>query len=250
MAGVLNKEGFVSEVVFVRDQECLPMLNNLRAVAATGMPHPETVRLMVIPMLYSVWERCFSVWTSICLKVLRESHDRAGDCPPQVRAFWLRKADFFRSFVDTMRDVLELEREDSVFKQASGLKKKITKGGFHLSSRVLRDLDEWHEQPLSQKLDVRELVLTYSNVNDAVVAVNAEAIGLDSVPSYAALDLSRLGGLVGMRNGIGHGATMVAPGPREVAELVDYTERLVLQYADVVLEWIELNTELKGDVAN
>lgn len=215
------------------------MLRSVQAITSSDCVEAETVRLMAVPMLYSVWERCFSVWTSICLRSIRESTSRAIDCPPEIRAFWLRKADFFKSFIDIIRDVMELEREDSIFQQTSGLSKKITKGGFHLSSRVLGSLDYWHQQPFSNKQDVKELVLTYSNVNDAVVTVNADALGLSSMSSYEQLDLSRLGGLVGMRNAIGHGASLIPPGSRELAELLTYTESLIKQYAEVIIEWLD-----------
>ncbi|WP_460104205.1 hypothetical protein [Pseudomonas sp. S2_D10] len=229
---------YIPEVVYVRDSECLPIIQNVRAIINADVINADTIRLMAVPMLYSVWERCFSVWTSICLRSIRENTSRAMDCPPEIRAFWLRKADFFKSFVDVIRDVMELEREDSIFQQTSGLTKKISKGGFHLSSKVLGSLDSWHTQPFSNKQDVKELVLTYSNVNDAVVTVNAEALGLSRMSSYSDLDLSKLGGLVGMRNAIGHGASLTPPGSRELLELLDYTESLIKQYANVVIEWL------------
>lgn len=235
---IKTRKDYISEVVYVRDNECLAMVTRVREVVEAEAVHPEAVRLMAVPMLYSVWERCFSVWTSICLKSIRESTARAIDCPPEIRAFWLRKADFFKSFIDIIRDVMELEREDSVFQQTSGLSKKITKGGFHLSSKVLGSLDAWHQQPFSNKQDVKDLVLTYSNVNDAVVTVNAEALGLTSIESYKNLDLSKLGGLVSMRNAIGHGASFSAPGTREMNELIDYTQSLINQYAEVIMDWL------------
>ncbi|WP_454004164.1 HEPN domain-containing protein [Alcaligenes sp. Marseille-Q7550] len=233
-----TRKDYIAEIIYVRDDECLAMINRVNDIVRAEAAHPEAVRLMAVPMLYSVWERCFSIWTSLCLKSIRESTARAVDCPPEIRAFWLRKADFFKSFIDIVRDVIELEREDSVFQQTSGLSKKITKGGFHLSSKVLGSLDAWHQQPFPSKQDVKDLVLTYSNVNDAVVTVNAEALGLAAMSSYQKLDLSKLGGLVGMRNAIGHGASFTAPGSRELNELIEYTRSLITQYAEVVIDWL------------
>ncbi|MCY1549672.1 hypothetical protein D9M68_858530 [compost metagenome] len=105
-------------------------------------------------------------------------------------------------------------------------------------------LDDWHECPLQSKGDLKDLVITYSNVNDSVLTVNAEAIGLNEMPSYGDLDLSKLGALVGIRNSIGHGAMLNPPGVRELDELVVYTESLIRQYADVVLEWIKKHEDL------
>lgn len=237
-----DAESLINEIHSVRDNECIATIARVRELLASEVVQPETLRLMTVPILYSVWERSFSSWTALCLKVVQESHLKAIDCPAKTRSYWLRKAGFFKSFVDSVRDVLELEREDSIFQQSTGFKKKITKGGFNLSTQVLTQLDDWHEKPLFVA-DLSSLVITYSNVNDAVVTTNAEAIGLTELDSYINLDLTRLGELVGMRNGIGHGAVLSPPGRRHLDELIDYTEHLIKQYADVVIEWITLHDE-------
>ncbi len=237
-----------SEIVSVRDSECIETISRIRDLLASETTQPETLRLMTIPILYSVWERAFSNWTAICLRVVQDNYFRAIDCPAKTRAYWLRKADFFKSFVDSIRDVLELEREDSTFQQSTGFRKKITKGGFSLSSQVLLQLDDWHEKPLAAK-DLSSLVITYSNVNDSVVTTNAEAIGLSELHSFSMLDLSRLGELVGMRNGIGHGASLTPPGKRNLDELINYTENLIRQYADVSIEWITRHEEVEAIAA-
>ena len=244
----MNAESLREEVVFVRESECFTTIARIRELLASDVVHPETLRLMTVPILYSVWERAFSNWTTICLKVVQDNYLKAIDCPPKTRAYWLRKADFFKSFVNSVRDVMELEREDSVFQQTAGFKKKITKGGFNLSSQVLSQLDCWHEKPLFAK-DLSSLVITYSNVNDAVVLTNAEAIGLTELASFSKLDLSRLGELVGIRNGIGHGGVLEPPGKRNLDELIDYVERLIQQYSELVVEWITMHEEVaKVDV--
>lgn len=239
-------EAYISEIQFVRDAECLSTIRSIRALLAATNVEEEMIRLMSVPMLYSVWERAFSNWTAISLRVLREVYSTAAACPPQSRAFWLRKASFFKSFVDAVRDVVELEREDSIFQQNTGFSKKITKGAFVLSSQVLAKLDEWHSKPLALQGDMSELVITYSNVNENVLTLNADAIGLNSTVAYQTLDKSRLGQLVGIRNGIGHGASLQAPGVRELNELIDYTEMLVNQYAEVTIEWINIHIERAG----
>lgn len=231
------------EVYFSRDKECLATLVRVRTLVSEASSDPEMLRLMATPMLYSVWERVFSLCTSICLRVIQQEYERAAECPASARAFWLRKADFFKSFVSSVRDLMELEREDSAFQQSTGFKKKISKGAFNLSVEVLSKLDEWHKKPLDHKSGCEDLVITYSNVNDSVVATNAEAIGLANLDAYKTLDLSKLGLLVGIRNGIGHGASLNAPGPRELGELIDYSEALVSQYVNVTSEWIDLHTD-------
>lgn len=236
-------ETLCNYIYFSRDKECLATLDRIRALVGQESSDPEMLRLMATPMLYSVWERIFSLCTSTCLKVIEKEYERAAECPASARAFWLRKASFFKSFVSSVRDLMELEREDSIFQQSSGFKKKINKGAFNLSVEVLSKLDEWHQNPLSHKSGCEDLVITYSNVNDSVVATNADAIGLASLPAYKLLDLTKLGSLVGIRNGIGHGASLIPPGPRELGELIDYSEKLVRQYVDITSEWIALHTD-------
>lgn len=230
-----------AEIIFVRDKECLDATQRIRSLLQTVTAETEMLRLMAVPMLYSVWERAFSSWTAICLKVIQECNAAAKDCPPAARAYWLRKADFFRSFIDSMRDVLELDKEDSIAQQAGNIRRSTKKGTFNLSGQILLELDKWHAAPLKATQDHKDLVITYSNVNDAVVRTNAEAIGLSSLPSFANLDLSDLSKLVGIRNGIGHGASLVPPGPREVSDLLSYTERLLQQYSEVAIDWITAN---------
>ncbi len=238
----LEYESLIKEVISVREEECFLTITNIKTILETEIHQKDTLRLMSIPILYSVWERAFSIWTAICLRVIQKNYLKAIDCPPQTRVYWLRKADFFKSFISSIRDILELEREDSAFQQTSGFKKKITKGAFNLSSQVLLELDKWHEQPLSDK-DISALVITFSNVNDAVVRTNAEAIGLTKLHSFSKLDLSKLGELVGVRNGIGHGGTLAPPGKRNLDELIIYTENLIKQYSEVVIEWILLHSD-------
>lgn len=231
------------EINFSRDKECLATLARIRVLVGEVTSDSEMLRLMATPMLYSVWERVFSLCTSICLRVIQREYERAAECPASARAFWLRKADFFKSFVSSVRDLMELEREDSAFQQSGGFKKKISKGAFNLSVEVLSKLDDWHNKPLDHKSGCEDLVITYSNVNDSVVTTNAEAIGLAELNAYKSLDLTKLGQLVGIRNGIGHGASLIPPGPRELGELIDYSEALVTQYVNVTSEWIDLHTD-------
>lgn len=243
MITAADGDNYIKEIEFVRDNECLSTIKSIRTLLAATNVEGEMLRLMSVPMLYSVWERAFSNWTAISLRVLSQIYSTAASCPPQSRAFWLRKASFFKSFVDAVRDVVELEREDSVFQQNIGFSKKITKGSFVLSSQVLAKLDEWHSKPLALQGNMSELVITYSNVNESVLTLNADAIGLASTGAFKSLDRSKLAQLVGIRNGIGHGASLQAPGVRELDELIDYTEALVGQYALVVIEWINVQVQ-------
>lgn len=231
-------DAFVAEIDELVTVECVPLLDKIGSLCRQyGRQHNE-IRLMALPMLYSVWERVFSISTAICLRIVRDSYPKAADCPSAVRALWLRKAGFYKGFVDSVRDILELDREDSVLERTRKLNTKINKGSYKLSSKMLEELDSWHSRPLDRSVNLSDILMTYSNVNDGVVALNAEIIGLKEVGAYESVDLGRLGSLVARRNGIGHGAILDAPGERELLELLDYTKDVVINYSLTVKEWI------------
>src|SRR5258706_7229520 len=94
------------ELAFVK-QQCIGLIDRLDLMKSeVPVAHIETFRLLAVPLLYSAWERLFSIGHSLCLRVIRSRYTRAGDCPPRSRALWLRKAEFFKGFVDVTRGLL------------------------------------------------------------------------------------------------------------------------------------------------
>ena len=87
------------ELAFIK-QQCVDLVDKLDLMkSVVPAAHIETFRLLSVPLLYSAWERLFSIGHSLCLRVVRIRYACAGDCPPSSRALWLRKADFFKGFV-------------------------------------------------------------------------------------------------------------------------------------------------------
>ncbi len=189
-------------------------------------PRPDAFRLMAIPMLYAVWERCFVLCHSIGLKLLRDLTTHTHALSPSQRALWLQKASFYESYRMKLQQT------------ARSSKSKPGKGSFAPLCEFLEELEKWEQQPISQSQDVGELVMTFSNVNPEVVSVNAETLGIATDSKFQSLNLGRLNDLVGRRNDIGHGGLVTPPGERDFASLWKYTEELVTDYCDAFISWI------------
>jgi hypothetical protein len=105
-------------------------------------------------------------------------------------------------------------------------------------SEFLGSLDGWHSSPLDQSVDADSLVMTFSNVNPEVVAVNAKALGMASFPDFVAIKFGRLNSLFGLRNNIGHGGTIAPPPNNEFADLWKFTEELIETYSETFKSWL------------
>ena len=77
--------------------------------------------------------------------------------------------------------------------------------------------------------------MTFSNVNEIVVKINFDAIGLD----YSSLDLSQLGEVVGLRNSLGHGEFKSSVKPRKFNSIIAYVERLINDLNQCATEWLD-----------
>jgi len=80
--------------------------------------------------------------------------------------------------------------------------------------------------------------MTFSNVNQDVVEINASAIGIAEFPPFKEIKFGRLHDLVGRRNEIGHGAIINAPPNENFVELWDFTESLIISYCDAFTSWM------------
>ncbi|MDR4897423.1 HEPN domain-containing protein, partial [Yersinia kristensenii] len=114
------------------------------------------------------------------------------------------------------------------------LKRKIAKGTFKLTSEVIDHIDGFNQKALSD-CDVSELVMTFSNVNEMVVKINFDAIGLD----HSNLDLSQLGEVVGLRNSLGHGEFKSKVQPRKFSSLITYVEQLINDLNVSTVKWLD-----------
>lgn len=226
------------ELVFVKE-ECTTLIDQLnRMKNVIPNDHSETFRLLCIPLLYSTWERLFTIGHSLCLRIIRDKFRTAGECPPESRALWLRHAPFFKSFVDVTRGLIELDRELGQSEKIKKMKEKTSKGIYQSTVKMIESLDEWNSLPLNA--DVSDLVMTYANVNQHVAELNAAIISLEKVSTFSAINFSLLDKLVGLGNVIGHGGNLKAPGEKETDELLEYTKGLISSYSNSLLEWMSM----------
>jgi RiboL-PSP-HEPN len=218
----------IAEIEHVK-RECLEFLDGLQDFhpIADGAPYPETYRLLVLPVLYSMWERCFTLCHSIALRLIREACANPQAMKTSERAIWLIQAPFYQSLVAKLNSHTPGE---------ASMKPK--RGHFPALCDFLTELEAWFSAPVDSSVDTEALVMTFSNVNPEVVELNARAIGVWDSPSFEAIKFGRLNDLVGRRNEIGHGATIAAPPNHEFLELWDYTEELIEQYCNAVVSWI------------
>jgi hypothetical protein len=80
--------------------------------------------------------------------------------------------------------------------------------------------------------------MTFSNVNEEVVNLNAQAIGIHSFPAFAAIGFGRLHDLVGRRNEIGHGSIVRPPSNADFVDLWTYAEGLINVYSETFKSWL------------
>jgi hypothetical protein len=212
-------------------RSCLNLLEDLRRFhpAAPGSnAYPETYRLLVIPLLYAAWERCFTLCNAIAWRRLREECPAAANLKSTERAAWLMQAGFYQSFAKKLLNAAGAAEEDTRPKRSH----------FPTLAEFLGELDKWSSLPLDQSVQTNSLVMTFSNVNVDVVTLNAEALGISNFPAFGEIKFGRLHSLVGHRNNIGHGGTLAAPDNSEFTELWDFTERLIEVYSETFKSWI------------
>lgn len=207
--------------------ECQDILEKIKTFSPpdTKGHYPDIFRLIATPMLYSTWERCFTLCHAIALRLIRDVTVTTSALSAPQRSIWLLRSPFYRSLVDRLRN------------STSSL--KISKGEFSLLCDFFPALDNWLLSGLDQTINTDDLVMTFSNVNPDVVDLNARAIGISDFPKFKALKLGRLNDLVGQRNGIGHGAIIEPPANGIFTSLLEFTENLVQDYCDAFISWME-----------
>ncbi|MGO9572476.1 MAG: MAE_28990/MAE_18760 family HEPN-like nuclease [Desulfomonilaceae bacterium] len=208
-------------------EECENLLERIKIFSPPDEKgnYPETFRLIATPMLYSAWERCFTLCHAITLRLIRDVTVTTSSLSAPLRTIWLLKSHFYRSLVDRLRTIT-----DST---------KIKKGEFSILCEFLPKLDDWLLNELDMTIDTGDLVMTFSNVNPDVVEINAHAIGIADFTQFKELRLGRLHDLVGQRNDIGHGAIIEPPTNDGFISLLEFTEKLVEDYCNVFIGWIQ-----------
>ncbi len=219
--------------------ESLGFLDSIKSIndfmARSGDSEKEDMfRIISVPMIYSSWEGFFTETMSVCLNTLKLSDREAFKYSAEIRALWLQREPFYSRYVDMIKNIYDADSHRSIVHNGAQIKKKVTKGAFKLTSDVIQHIDAFNKSALSD-CDVSELVMTFSNVNEIVVKINFDAIGLD----YSSLDLSQLGEVVGLRNSLGHGEFKSSVKPRKFNSIIAYVERLINDLNQCATEWLD-----------
>src|SRR5579862_6352534 len=145
----------VQEIEHVK-HECSNLLANLRGFhpVPDGTPYPDTYRLLVIPLLYSAWERCFTLCHSIALRLLREQSTNPQSMNASERAIWLIRAPFYQSLIAKLMNLTPGDSEQ-----------RVKRGHFSLLCDFLMELENWNTRAIDASVDTEALVMTFSNVN-------------------------------------------------------------------------------------
>jgi hypothetical protein len=219
----------LNEIDLVK-RECLTLLTDLRQfhpLAPGTTSYPDTYRLLVLPLLYAAWERCFTLCNAVAWRQLREECLAAKSLNNTERAAWLMHADFYQSFTKKLLNAV-----------SAGEEIKPKRSHFPALAEFLKELDLWSSSPLDQSIQTDDLVMTFSNVNADVVTLNAEALGIFDFPAFGAIKFGRLHSLVGHRNNIGHGGTLAPPPNNEFTDLWTFTEELIAAYSETFKAWL------------
>jgi len=123
----------VEEIEHVK-KECLDLLEKLREFRpiSDGEQYPETYRLLITPMLYSAWERCFTLCHAIGLRLLRDFAVNPRALATSTRAVWLVRTPFFQSLVSRLQIQPSPQEE-----------RRPKKGQFSAVCEFLVSLDRW-----------------------------------------------------------------------------------------------------------
>lgn len=242
---VAKIEQLKQSLEFEYETQYKALLLNISGLLEVRTARAELIRLMAVPLIYSCWEGFFKTATAKCFIVVRDFNERAADASAQQRASWLKRAPFFMKYVELIRNMMELDADVQAGERLAKQKSKVKKGQHVLLATTLSELDNWHSSCLDKSIEPESLILTYSNVNRDVVDLNANIVGLDTVPTYSQIDFSQLDGLVGKRNSVGHGGIsdgdmLTYPGHLEVKGYVDYAQVLTNGYRIAVLDWLEM----------
>lgn len=212
-------------------KECLQLLAEVNRFCPPDQNgrYPETFRLLATPILYSAWERCFTLCHAVALRMVRDVTPKAGDLSPPNRVVWLLQANFYQKLVKELRVQGQGQNEE-----------RQKRGQFQFLAEFLKGLDQWMDRGLDHGVGTDELVIKKSNVNSEVVAMNGLALGIAQYPQFIQLGsrFDQLDELVGRRNDIGHGGKLKGPSDPDFERLWNFTSELIVGYCDCFVSWI------------
>lgn len=211
------------ETQSARDRH-LALLRDVRRHCVTANPAKDGVLyLLAVPMIYAAWEGYFKLVCSLCIKRKCETTRRAKLYANGYSTLWLQKEPFVQSFMQSLINGMQ-----------PGKAVRASTAQYDALRNFSGNIAGWLERPVDHTLDFETLVMTYSNVNKDVVAINAGAIGL----GLAGVTLGKLDELLGWRNNVAHGGLMTYPTEAETVDFFDYAERLISTFDAAIQRWL------------
>lgn len=225
----------IDELDFLK-ADCNTLITEMYAICTPDQngDYPAAFRMVATPFLYAVWERCFSTSFGIMAKFIRETHQYPAIMSANQAALWLQKEPFLQSFIDRIR-----QRPPESEKEIA--RRTLNQGAYKTLVSFMTSMVTWYSERNHSGTDDGELVMTFSNINAAVLDLNAEAIGLSEIQEFKDFrkKVGRLDDLVGRRNDIAHGTLARPPGSREFTELGELVKNILInEYCEVVQTWI------------
>lgn len=224
MARHLTLPAARQELAAARERH-LSLLDEVRKHCIEENPVREGFKyLLAVPIIYAAWEGYFKISFTLCIKRKCQSTVKAKSYPGIYRTLWLQKQPFVQSYLGTLVAAMQ---------PGNPLSPK-TGNQYKALATFSEKLAQWLDAPVDHATGFEDLVMTYSNVDQKVLALNSEVIGLD----ITGVPVGRLDSMVGRRNEISHGGLLTFPTEVEIDELVKFCGNLIIGVDDKIVAWL------------
>lgn len=203
----------------------LALLDDVHRHCIVDNPDREGFKyLLAVPIIYAAWEGYFKISFTLCIKRKCQSTLKAKSYPGIYRTLWLQKQPFVQSYLDTLVGAMQPGRAVA------------PKTGYQYKALATfsENFAQWLNAPVEHTSGFEDLVMTHSNVDQKVLGLNSEVIGLD----LSGVPVGRLDSMVGRRNEISHGGLLTYPTEVEVTDLVNFCRNLITGIDTKISTWL------------
>lgn len=224
MARHLTKRAAKQELRSARDRH-LALLAEVQKNCISENPARDGFKhLLAIPIIYAAWEGYFKISFTLCIKRKCQSTLRAKSYPGIYTALWLQKQPFVQSYLSTLVSAMQ---PGKAVQPKSGHQ-------YRALAKFSDEFSGWLNSPMDHASGFDGLVMTHSNVDQKVLTLNSEVIGLD----LSGVPVGRLDSMVGRRNEISHGGILDYPSDTEVIELLAFCNNLIISIDAKISTWL------------
>lgn len=224
MARHLTLSAARQELTAARERH-LALLDEVRRHCINENPARDGFKyLLAVPIIYAAWEGYFKISFTLCIKRKCQSTLKAKSYPGIYRALWLQKQPFVKSYLATLATAMQPGKAVS----------PKTGNQYKALATFSEKFAQWLDAPVEHAPGFEDLVMTYSNVDQKVLVLNAEVIGLD----ISGVPVGRLDSMVGRRNEISHGGLLTYPTEVEIDELITFCKTLIAGVDSKITVWL------------